>query len=171
MLKELIKMAGEFDRLGLRKEADQVDAIIRKVAGPIGRGPHTYSMGRNRLMGDHSFLTKHNPDDLKYHPELDEIGHIGEYNEDEDGGEDWSEANPEDIEEREVRSPEDIFYDAEREEMGDEHPDTFNGMPDEISEDYEKRWIDYGYGPQYVPQSPYFSSPYRTKVINRGKLK
>lgn len=26
-------MAGEFDRLGLRKEADKIDAMIRKVAG------------------------------------------------------------------------------------------------------------------------------------------
>lgn len=36
MLKELIKMAGEFDRLGLRKEADQVDAIIRKASETDG---------------------------------------------------------------------------------------------------------------------------------------
>lgn len=33
MLKELIKMAGEFDQLGLTKEANTVDAMIAKIAG------------------------------------------------------------------------------------------------------------------------------------------
>mgnify|MGYP001561659432 FL=1 len=32
MLKELIKMASEFDRLGLTKEADRVDAMIRRAS-------------------------------------------------------------------------------------------------------------------------------------------
>jgi hypothetical protein len=32
MIKNLIKIANEFDRLGLKKEADQIDAIIRKVS-------------------------------------------------------------------------------------------------------------------------------------------
>jgi hypothetical protein len=34
MLKDLIKIAGELDLLGLSKEADIVDALIRKVASP-----------------------------------------------------------------------------------------------------------------------------------------
>ena len=33
MLKDLIKMAGYLDDLGLRREADIVDALIKKVAG------------------------------------------------------------------------------------------------------------------------------------------
>lgn len=35
MLKDLIKIAGELDALGLNREADIVDALIRKVAGPL----------------------------------------------------------------------------------------------------------------------------------------
>lgn len=33
MIKNLIKVAGDLDRLGLTKEADQIDRIIRKVGG------------------------------------------------------------------------------------------------------------------------------------------
>jgi hypothetical protein len=32
MIKELVKMAGELDRLGLKREADAVDGMIRKIA-------------------------------------------------------------------------------------------------------------------------------------------
>jgi hypothetical protein len=35
VLKDLIKIAGELDLLGLNREADIVDALIRKVAGPL----------------------------------------------------------------------------------------------------------------------------------------
>ena len=34
MLKDLIKMAGELDALGLKREADIVDSLIKKFAGP-----------------------------------------------------------------------------------------------------------------------------------------
>lgn len=33
MLKDLIKMAGKLDSLGLKKEADTVDSLIKKIAG------------------------------------------------------------------------------------------------------------------------------------------
>jgi hypothetical protein len=35
VLEDLIKIAGELDALGLNREADIVDALIRKVAGPL----------------------------------------------------------------------------------------------------------------------------------------
>jgi hypothetical protein len=35
MLKDLIKIAGELDLLGLKLEADIVDSLIRKIAGPL----------------------------------------------------------------------------------------------------------------------------------------
>lgn len=38
MIKELIKMAGEFDRLGLIKEADKIDAMIRKASNEFDYG-------------------------------------------------------------------------------------------------------------------------------------
>lgn len=127
MLKELIKMAGEFDRLGLSKEADKIDAMIRKVAG----GRHELSSGRNRLLGDHKFLTRHDPRDLMYHPELDEVGHTGEYNEDEE--QELFEGNPTDIEDREVASPEDSFMSAE-----EKHREDF---PEIDSEEWKKNLI------------------------------
>ena len=34
MLKDLIKMAGELDALGLKREADIVDSLIKKFASP-----------------------------------------------------------------------------------------------------------------------------------------
>ncbi len=36
MLKELVKMASELDRLGLNKEADTIDEIIKRFAGRRG---------------------------------------------------------------------------------------------------------------------------------------
>lgn len=33
MLKDLVKMASKLDALGLSKEADTIDALIRKIAG------------------------------------------------------------------------------------------------------------------------------------------
>lgn len=34
MLKDLIKMAGELDALGLKREADIIDSLIKKFASP-----------------------------------------------------------------------------------------------------------------------------------------
>lgn len=38
MLKNLVKIAGELDSIGLTKEADVVDSIIRKVSMHLGEG-------------------------------------------------------------------------------------------------------------------------------------
>jgi hypothetical protein len=38
MIKELIKMAGELDRLGLTKEADKIDAMVRKASNEFDYG-------------------------------------------------------------------------------------------------------------------------------------
>lgn len=35
MIKDLVKIASELDRLGLKKEADTVDSIIRKIAQKV----------------------------------------------------------------------------------------------------------------------------------------
>lgn len=43
MLEWLIKMAGEFDRLGLTKEADKIDQIILKVASDQKASKKTYT--------------------------------------------------------------------------------------------------------------------------------
>jgi len=43
ILEELIKMAGEFDRLGLTKEADKIDQIILKVASDQKASKKTYT--------------------------------------------------------------------------------------------------------------------------------
>ena len=43
MLKELVKMAGELDRLGFTKEADSVDMMIQKVASDQKASKKTYT--------------------------------------------------------------------------------------------------------------------------------
>lgn len=122
MLKELIKMAGEFDRLGLRKEADKIDAMIRKMAGPI-KHPIRGGWG---WQGDESWHP--NNDHTEFDPNLDTGEYPGEFDEGESGE---LEAYPWDIEHREYGTPEDLFLAAEnRDEESAEFPNR----------DYEKKY-------------------------------
>lgn len=43
MIKQLIKVASELDAAGFTKEADQVDAIIRKIAGQASWSQHQWN--------------------------------------------------------------------------------------------------------------------------------
>lgn len=43
MIKQLIKVASELDAAGFTKEADQVDAIIRKIAGQAPWSQHHWN--------------------------------------------------------------------------------------------------------------------------------
>lgn len=56
MIKELIKIASELDAAGFTKEADQVDAIIRKIAGKPSWSEHQWSTSEDsfeRTFADH----------------------------------------------------------------------------------------------------------------------
>ena len=48
MKKELIKLANHLDRIGLRKEADYVDALLRKVADDPALPPISFIRRTNR---------------------------------------------------------------------------------------------------------------------------
>jgi hypothetical protein len=56
MLKDLIKMAGRLDALGLRKEADFADRLIRKVAQA---DPEFMSEHQKKQMANNGFLLEH----------------------------------------------------------------------------------------------------------------
>ena len=47
MVKDLIKMASELDRLGLRREADAIDSLIRKVAEEDSAYDSFYKLPKN----------------------------------------------------------------------------------------------------------------------------
>lgn len=63
MLKDLIKMAGEFDRLGLSKEADKIDEIIRRASEADGWSDE----GTMEYVGEDT-----NPEDSEQEPSDDE---------------------------------------------------------------------------------------------------
>lgn len=67
MIKELIKMAGELDRLGLRKEADKIDTMISKLSSQYAYDGEL----RDEVDQESQYQERH---DAKLHPVEDPSG-------------------------------------------------------------------------------------------------
>jgi hypothetical protein len=48
MIKDLVKVATKLDSLGLKREADYIDSLIRKIAGNNWGDPYESPMGEHR---------------------------------------------------------------------------------------------------------------------------